>query len=160
AAKQVAGVIAVLTGEEATRYVKPMAAFCAEPVVQHALAVDRARFVGEGVASVAAPSRYAAGDACAKIGAEYELLPAYEGPHVAMQPDAVKLHDTLDSNVVFARELRFGNVDADFAGAHIVVKRQLRWHRMGAQPIETAGVVASWDPFGQTMTCWSNTNMY
>jgi CO/xanthine dehydrogenase Mo-binding subunit len=160
AAKQVPGVVAVLTGEEATRYVKPMAAFCAEPVVQHALAVDRVRFVGEGVASVAATSRYAAEDACAKIEVEYELLPAYQDPYVAMRPDAAKLHDTLDSNVVFARELRFGDVDADFSRADRVIKRQLRWHRMGAQPIETAGVVASWEPFGRTMTCWSNTNMY
>src|SRR5439155_931992 len=34
------------------------------------------------------------------------------------------------------------------------------WHRMGAQPIETAGVVASFDPFVESMTVWSNTNMY
>jgi carbon-monoxide dehydrogenase large subunit len=160
AAEQVPGVVAVLTGREATRYVKPMPAFCAEPVVQHAIAVDKVRFVGEAVAAVAATSRYAAEDACQRIEVEYELLGAVNDPFAAMRPDAPRLHDTLDSNVVFRRELRFGDVDGDFGRAETVVKRRLRWHRMGAQPIETAGVVASWDPFAQTMTCWTNSNFY
>jgi len=160
AAKQVEGVVAILTGQEATRYVKPMAAFCAEPVRQDAIAIDKVRFVGEAVAAVAATSRYAAEDACARIEVEYEVLPALTDPFDAMRPEATRLHDTLDSNVVFQRALSWGDVEGDFARAHTVVKRSLRWHRMGAQPIETAGVVASWDPFGGLMTVWSNTNMY
>jgi CO/xanthine dehydrogenase Mo-binding subunit len=159
-ARQVPGVVSVLTGPEALKYVAPMPAFCAETVVQHAIATDRVRFVGEAVAAVAATSRYAAEDACERIRVEYEALPSLSDPFLAMQPDAPRLHDTLESNVVFQRTLRFGDVDGDFARAARVVKRRLRWHRMGAQPIETAGVVANYDPFGGSMTVWSNTNMY
>src|SRR5262249_52912721 len=85
---------------------------------------------------------------------------ALSDPYQAMQSDAPRLHDTLESNVVFQRTLRFGDAEGVFARADRVVKRRLRWHRMGAQPIETAGVVASYDPFAESMTVWSNTNMY
>ena len=159
-ARRVPGVVAVLTGPEALAYVSPMPAFCAEPVVQHAIATDRVRFVGEAVAAVAATSRYAAEDACQRIRVEYEPLPALSDPFAALRPEAPRLHDTLASNVVFERTLRFGDVEGDFARAARVVRRRLRWHRMGAQPIETAGVVASYDPFAESMTAWSNTNMY
>ena len=78
-------------------------------------------------------------------------------PDSALSAGAPKLHDTLDSNLVFERTLRFGDVDGAFAGAARVVRRQLRWNRMGAQPIETAGALASFDPYSGTMTVWSNT---
>ena len=158
-AKRVPGVVAVLTGPEALEYVTPMPAFCAEPVVQHAIATDKVRFVGEAVAAVAATSRYAAEDACQRIRVEYEPLPALSDPFEAMRDDAPRLHETLTSNVVFERTLRFGDPEVFSRAAH-TIKRRLRWHRMGAQPIETAGVVASWDPFAESMTVWSNTNMY
>jgi CO/xanthine dehydrogenase Mo-binding subunit len=159
-ARQVPGVVAVLTGPESLDYVTPMPAFCAEPVVQHAIATERVRFVGEAVAAVAATSRYAAEDACQRIRVEYAALPALSNPYDAMRADAPKLHDTLESNVVFERTLHFGDVESDFGRAARVVKRRLRWNRMGAQPIETAGVVASFDPFSGLMTVWSNSNMY
>jgi CO/xanthine dehydrogenase Mo-binding subunit len=160
AARNVPGVVAVLTGPEALEFVTPMPAFCAEPVVQHAIATDRVRFVGEAVAAVAATSRYAAEDACAQIDVEYEPLQPVSDPDSALRPGAPKLHDTLDSNLVFERTLRFGDVDGAFASAARVLRRRLRWNRMGAQPIETAGAVASFDPYSGTMTVWSNTNMY
>ncbi|MDP8923980.1 MAG: xanthine dehydrogenase family protein molybdopterin-binding subunit [Chloroflexota bacterium] len=159
-ALKVPGVVAVLTGQDATKYVDPMPAFCAEPVKQHAIAIDTVRFGGEAVAAVAATSRYAAEDACARIDVEYEVLPPLNDPFEAMKPEAPRLHDTLESNVVFERTLSFGDVAGDFARADRVIKRRLRWHRMGAQPIETAGAVASFDPFSGMMTVWSNTNMY
>ncbi|HEY3058106.1 MAG TPA: xanthine dehydrogenase family protein molybdopterin-binding subunit [Chloroflexota bacterium] len=160
AAKQVPGVVAILTGQEALEFVTPMPAFCAEPVVQHAIATERVRFVGEAVAAVAATSRYAAEDACQKINVDYEPLPPLSTPADACRADAPRLHDTLQSNVVFERTLRFGDIDGAFSNAAHVIKRSLRWHRMGAQPIETAGAVASFDPYSETMTVWSNTNMY
>ena len=110
-AKQVPGVVAVLTGSEATQYVNPMAAFCAEPVQQHAIAVERVRFVGEAVAAVAATSRYAAEDACARIRVEWEILPAVNDPLESMKPEAARLHDTLESNVVFQKTVTCGDVD-------------------------------------------------
>lgn len=158
-AKKVPGVVAVLTGQEATKYVGPMAAFCAEPVPQHAIAIDKVRFVGEAVAAVAATSRYAAEDACDLIKVEWEPLPTLVDPFGAMN-SPVKLHDTLESNVVFQRTLTFGDVAGDFARADRIIKRKVRFRRMGAQPLETAGTVANYDPFTNSLTLYSNTNMF
>jgi CO/xanthine dehydrogenase Mo-binding subunit len=154
------GVVAVLTGADAAELVDPMAAFCAEPVPQTAIAVERVRYPGEAVAAVAATSRYIAEDACALIEVDYEVLPAIVDPIAAMDAESPLVHDTLESNLVFTRSIDFGAVEDDFARADHVIRGTARWHRMGAQPMETAGTVASWDPFSQTMTLWSNTNFY
>src|SRR5512135_2248761 len=52
AAKKLPGVHAVLTGSEATEVIDPVPAFCAEPVVERAIAVDKVRYVGEAVVAV------------------------------------------------------------------------------------------------------------
>ena len=83
-AKALPGVVAVLTGADAAELIEPMTAFCAEPVPQHAIAVERVRFPGEAVAAVAATSRYIAEDACALIDVDYEVLPAIVDPVAAM----------------------------------------------------------------------------
>ncbi|GAY07953.1 xanthine dehydrogenase family protein molybdopterin-binding subunit [Pseudonocardia sp. N23] len=160
AAEAIPGVAAVLTGAQAAELVNPMPAFCAEPVPQTAIAIERVRYPGEAVAIVAATDRYVAEDACAAIKVEYEVLPAVVDPEAAMAPDATRIHETLDSNVAFHRTLDFGDVDADVARAHTVVRTRARWHRMGAQPMETAGAVASWNPFDQSMTVYSNSNFH
>ena len=160
-AKALPGVVAVLTGADAAELIEPMTAFCAEPVPQHAIAVERVRFPGEAVAAVAATSRYIAEDACALIDVDYEVLPAIVDPVAAMDAEAPLVHDTLDSNVVFAAHDRLRRRRAPTSPrADHVIRRTARWHRMGAQPMETAGTVASWDPFAQSMTLWSNTNFY
>ena len=42
-AKMLPGVHAVLTGRDATEVIGSLPAFCAEPVVEHAMAVDKVR---------------------------------------------------------------------------------------------------------------------
>ena len=159
-AEALPGVVAVITGADAAELIDPMAAFCAEPVPQTAIAIERVRYPGEAVAAVAATSRYIAEDACALIAVDYEVLPAIVDPLAAMQAGSPLVHDTLSSNVVFTRSIDFGEVEADFARADHITHGTARWHRMGAQPMETAGTVAAWDPFAQTMTLWSNSNFY
>jgi carbon-monoxide dehydrogenase large subunit len=158
-ARAVPGVFAVVTGEDARELTAPLPAFCAEPVVQYALALDKVRFAGEAVAAVAAVDRYTAEDACALIDVEYEPLPVLTDPLAAMAPSAPKVHDTLPSNLVFEKTLSFGEVAGDFAAADRVIRRRLRWHRASAQPLETAGAVCRYDPVTQRMDVWSNTNM-
>ena len=158
-ARALPGVFAVITGEDARELTNPLPAFCAEPVVQYALAVDKVRFVGEAVAAVAAVDRYTAEDAAALIEVEYEPLPVVTDPFEAMKPGAAKLHETLPGNLAFEKTLSFGDVTGDFAAADHVIRRTLRWHRASAQPLETAGAVCRFDPIGQRMDVWSNTNM-
>jgi carbon-monoxide dehydrogenase large subunit len=158
-ARAVPGVAAVVTGEDARSLTNPLPAFCAEPVVQYALAVDKVRFAGEAVAAVAAVDRYTAEDAAALIDVEYETLPVLTDPFEAMKAGSARVHESLPSNLVFEKTMSFGDVDGDFARAHRVIRRRLRWHRASAQPLETAGAVCRYEPTSQRMDVWSNTNM-
>ncbi|HEX6212491.1 MAG TPA: xanthine dehydrogenase family protein molybdopterin-binding subunit, partial [Methylomirabilota bacterium] len=158
-ARALPGVFAVITGEDAKELSNPLPAFCAEPVVEYALAVDKVRYAGEAVAAVAAVDRYAAEDAAALIDVEYAPLPVLTDPLEAMKPGAPTVHDTLPSNLVFEKTMTFGDVAGAFASAHRVIRRRLRWHRASAQPLETAGAVCRFNPASGRMDVWSNTNM-
>ena len=120
------------------------------------------RFPGEAVAAVAATSRYIAEDACALIDVDYEVLPSRSSTRSRRwRPEAARSCTTRSTATsCSSAAIDFGDVEADFARADHVIRRTARWHRMGAQPMETAGTVASWDPFAQSMTLWSNTNFY
>jgi len=159
AAKKLPGVYAVLTGREATEVIGPLPAFCAEPVVEHAIAVEKVRYAGEAVVVVAAESRYIAEDALELVQIEWESLPPVIDVLEAMKPDAPKVHENLPSNIVFEHIFTFGDVDGDFARADHIIKRRLRWPRATAAPMEPAGAVCQYDSSSGRMEVWSNTNM-
>ena len=85
AAEALPGVFAVLTGAEAAARsgpIRPLIPTTAA-VPDYCLAVDRARYVGEPVAAVAAVDRATAEDALERIRVEYEPLPAVVDPEAA-----------------------------------------------------------------------------
>jgi len=102
-ARSLPGVFAVITGDDARNLSNPVPAFCAEPVVEYAMAVDKVRYAGEAVVAVAAIDRYAAEDALALVEVEYDPLPVVNDPFAAMQPESPKVHDNLPSNLVFEK---------------------------------------------------------
>ena len=161
-AEALPGVVLIMTGVEAERYCGPLPSFSSPPVVQHAIAKDRVRHVGEPVAAVVAESRYIAEDALELIEVEYEQLPVVATPQQALKSKGEELlHPELgDSNVYLQRRIAFGPVDDDFARADVVVRRKLRWPRSGAQPIETSGAVADYDRAKGAYTIYANTSMY
>jgi carbon-monoxide dehydrogenase large subunit len=158
-ARSLPGVFAVITGDDARNLSNPAPAFCAEPVVEYAMAVNKVRYAGEAVVAVAAVDRYTAEDALALVEVEYDPLPVVNDPFDAMRPEASKVHENLPSNVVFDKTLTFGDPDADFASADRVIRRRLRYHRASAQPLETAGAVCDYNPVTGRLDVWSNTNM-
>lgn len=156
------GVIAVVTGAEFLKTTGPTVTFASPPVVQHAIAVDRVRHVGEAVVAVVAEDRYIAEDALELIDVEYEELPVVtdmEGQENA-RGDAVLHPERGESNVAMDRTFTFGPVDDDFARADRVIRRRLRWGRSGPQPLETAGAVADYDEGTGKFTVHCNTSMY
>lgn len=159
AARALPGVHAVLTGPESLHHIGPLARFCAEEVVEHAIAVGKVRYHGEAVVAVAAESRYVAEDALALVRVEYEPLPVVTTTASAMAEGAPLVHENLGSNVVYQHAFTFGDVDADFAAAAHVVRRELAWPRVTAAPLETNGAVVRHDPANGRMDVWSNTNL-
>src|SRR4051795_4848618 len=159
AAKALPGVFAVVTGAEAADITDPMPDFGPAPdkTTWRCLAVDKVRYVGEGVVAVLAESRYVAEDAADQIEIEYELLDPVVDPEEALKEGAPLVHDALGSNVAYTRTFTFGEVDRDFNDADVVVKDRLRWRRSGGQPLETVGAIANFDRGTGMLTIDTNT---
>src|SRR2546430_16914204 len=101
AAKKLPGVYAVLTGHEATEVIGPLPAFCAEPVVEYAIAVEKVRYAGEAVVAVAAESRYVAEDALEIGQIGWEPLQPVIDVLESMKRVAPKVLEKLPSNAVY-----------------------------------------------------------
>ncbi len=143
-AEQAAGVVSVVTGEDFKQWCRPISTV-PEKWGSYSLATDKVRFVGEPVAAVAATSRYLAEDALELIRVEYDPLPPVMDPQKAMEADSALVFDEKETNVMVQRTFTWGDVDAAFSSASHVFTESFRWHRVGANPMETFGVVAQWD---------------
>jgi 4-hydroxybenzoyl-CoA reductase subunit alpha len=108
------GVRAVLTGE-----LFPVP-FGILPVSQdeHALCIDKVRFVGDPVAAVVATEELAAEEAARLVEVSYEPLTTISSPEEALRVSEPRIHNYGDSgNIHKAVALDFGDVPAALAGA-------------------------------------------
>src|SRR5579872_1475535 len=89
------GVVAVVTGQDAP------ATYGILPIGhdEHALAVDKVRYVGDNVACVAAESEAIAEQALELIDVEYELLPAWFDPEQSMRAEEEFIHEGRPHNI-------------------------------------------------------------
>ncbi|MDX1389018.1 MAG: xanthine dehydrogenase family protein molybdopterin-binding subunit, partial [Acidobacteriota bacterium] len=156
AARSVPGVIDVLTGAEIAELSKPFPAALPARMKFYSCAVDKARFVGEPVAVVIADNRYIAEDGCDRIQVDYEPLPVVTDSEKAIENGAPVLHEDLGTNLVNHRLLTYGDPDAAFDEADVVVSQKFYFHKYSSTPIETCVVVAKHDPATGVMTLWSN----
>jgi len=134
------GVHAVLTGADMpVNYgVIPVA------MDEHALAVDKVRFVGEEVACVAAIDRATAIRAARLIKVEYEVLEPVLSIDDAMNPDKPVLHEgkRKASNVLRRVFQRYGKPDEGFARADVVLEADYDYPGSTHVPLETQVAVA------------------
>lgn len=140
------GVRAVVTGEDVIRLTRSMTVGVKANVECWPLAVDRVRYVGEPVAIIVAEDRYLAEDAADLVEVDYAPRAAVIDPIAALLPDAEVLHPTLGSNMINERRFCYGNPEAAFAEAPHRVGINVAYPRNSCTPIETYGVVASYDP--------------
>ncbi len=122
------------------------------------LADGDVRYAGEPVAMVVADSRYRAEDAVDAIQVEIEPLPPVLDVDAALGDDAPLVHPTSRSNVY--QEIPAPptpDLDAVLASAPVRVTETFRQHRYATVPMETRGVVASWEPFQHELTVWIST---
>ena len=160
AAERLPGVVAVLTGEEVRSRTKPFFNMFDPPydsLEDYCLAVDKVRYVGEPVVAVAAEDKYTARDALELINVEYEPLEVIVDPERTMEQDAPKIHETVPDNIPWHRVFHYGDPDARFAEADLVVKERFFWHRFTSCPLETVGATAEWDAIKEELTIHCNT---
>ncbi|MDX2203588.1 MAG: molybdopterin cofactor-binding domain-containing protein [Hyphomicrobiaceae bacterium] len=145
-AKAAPGVSAILTGADVERLTSSLPVGVRAPIKCWPIAVDRVRYVGEPVAVVVASDRYRAEDALDLIEVDYELLPVVVDPRAALDANSPRLHEGLGSNIASERQFRYGDPEAAFAGAAHRIGIDVTYPRNSCTPLETYGVVASYDP--------------
>jgi carbon-monoxide dehydrogenase large subunit len=127
---------------------------CLKACPQYALARDRVRYCGEGVAVVIAERRAIAEDALELVDVELEPLEPVASTEAALRSGAPQLHADSPGNRCAEWTLRTGDVDAAFARAEVVVRERVVMQRYTGVPIETRGVVAQEDPISGELVIW------
>jgi CO/xanthine dehydrogenase Mo-binding subunit len=129
------------------------------PFLQRVLAQDKVRFVGDPVAVVVAEDRYRAEDALALVEVDYEPLPAVVDGRDGAEPESPLLFEEQGTNVCATFSETIGDVDAAFAAADLVVGDTFEVQRHGAVPMETRGILASYDTASGRLTVWGPTKV-
>ncbi len=163
AALKLPGVAAALTFADLPAGVKPVplrmyALDGLDRFLQYPLARDKVAYVGEPVALVAAVDRYVAEDGADLIDVEYEPLPAVPDVEAALKGD-ILIHEEQGTNVAGGYDIKLGDVDGAFRDAEYTRKEVLRVHRHTGNPMETRGLVASWDAGRGELTVWGMTKV-
>ncbi len=150
-AKEVPGVVAVLTGRDMPFRVGMYAGD------RDLLAVEKVRWAGHPVALVVAESLEAAERASELVDVEYEALPPVFDPIEALKPDAPLLHENMQeykhapvfypipgTNVANRFRLIHGDVEKGFAEADEIVEEEFRISHVSHAYMETQNVVAQY----------------
>lgn len=162
AALGVKGVLRVFTGAEIAEVCTPWVAVLAhlkglKSPPEHAIAVERACWVGEPVAAVVATSRAAAEDGAALVEVDYEPLPAVTDMMRALDPETPVLHADMGDNLAFRRLHEQGDVDTALTEAHTVVSARFRTARHTGVTLEPRSILVDWNPAEGQMTAYHAT---
>jgi carbon-monoxide dehydrogenase large subunit len=123
------------------------------------VAIDKARYVGDAVAVIAATSRGAAEDAAELVEVEYEPLPAVVDPEAALADGAPLVHEQFGTNRCYTWTLEAGEVERLFAEAEVVVSERYRQNRLIPNAIEPRAVFVTPIPATGEFTLFSTTQV-
>ncbi|WP_406854212.1 xanthine dehydrogenase family protein molybdopterin-binding subunit [Alsobacter sp. KACC 23698] len=161
-ARAMPGVVAVVTGAELAKVCTPWVGVLShlkglKSAPQHAIAVDRACWVGEAVAAVVARSRAEAEDAAERVEVDYEELEPVTDMAAALVAGSPVIHPDLGDNLAFERRLDAGAVDDAFAQADAVAEAEFVFGRHTGVTLEPRSIVADWNPGEQRLTVYQGT---
>jgi len=147
------GVLAVITGKDLP------VSYGILPVSQdeHALCIDKVRFIGDPVAAVAAIDEDTAFDAMNLIEVEYEKLQTITSIEEAIMINEPRVQDYGDAGNVHKKvHLEFGELDEGFAEADLIREDVFFYEGNTHLPMEQHAALAHYDPDGK-LTLWSST---
>lgn len=135
--------------------------------VPHKLVLDRrVRFVGDGVALVAATTEEIAEEALERIDVEYEILPAVYDVDQAIEPGAAQLYEEYPNNIfppgcpffgpTHLKEIKRGDTEKGFAEADVVMEGTYGYENIpNPLPPEAPRVIVKWEE-SDRITVWSS----
>jgi 4-hydroxybenzoyl-CoA reductase subunit alpha len=157
-AEALEGVYAVVTGRD-----MPVT-YCVIPWTrdEYPLCVDRVRYIGDGVAAVAAVDEDTANRALRLIRVEYEMLEPVLHPERSLEPDAPQIHEAgkpgRNGNITKHVLLEFGDVDQALEGSDIIIEGEYFFQGSTHTPIEPHCAIGWYDASGR-LTVWSATQV-
>jgi 4-hydroxybenzoyl-CoA reductase alpha subunit len=152
-AESLPGVLATLVGAELP------VPFGILPVSQdeHALALEKVRFVGDPVVAVAALDEETAEEACRQVDVDYEVLPPLMSIDEALARPDTRIHEYgPHGNVHKEVSFDFGDADEGFAEADHVREDTFYFEGNTHLPLEQHAAVGAHGPDGK-LTLWSST---
>lgn len=153
-AKKLPGVAAVLTAAD----IPGKKVFGIVLENQAILAEDRVRYLGDGVALVAASTVEVAVEALSLIEVEYEPLPVVSDPEEAMKPGSPVLHG--EKNEFVHHKVRKGDIVKGFDEADFVIERKFRTQFIEHSYIEPEAVLAEPEEQGGVRITGSVQNLF
>jgi 4-hydroxybenzoyl-CoA reductase subunit alpha len=159
-AEHLDGVVAVAVGKDAPN------PFGILPVGhdEHALALDKVRYVGDNVACAVAVSEAIAEKALELIDVEYALLPAYFDPEESMKAETDLIHDHKTHNIEKDYHHIFGDPDQGFSEADQIAEARFIANEVTHAAMEPHSTLASFELDPHTgkpgrLTVWSSTQV-
>jgi len=126
---------------------------------EQALCEEKARYVGDAIAAVAADTELIAEEALAKIRVEYEVLPAVPDIDTALAHPEWKVNEKAsEGNVSKQVFLEFGDVEGQLAASDATVEGEYWYEGSTHAPIEPHCCLAEFDATG-FLTVWSSTQV-
>jgi carbon-monoxide dehydrogenase large subunit len=163
AARDLPGVLAVVTGRELAEVVAPLRVAPPikglQPMSMPALATEAVRFHGDPVAIVVAQDRYTAEDAAELVEVDYETLPVALDMRESLAGTAPLVDEALPSNLLCDQSYRAGDPEAVIDAAEHVLRVSFAQQRQTHAPLEPRGCVAVWDRAGQHLTVHTGTQV-
>ncbi|MEM7165530.1 MAG: molybdopterin cofactor-binding domain-containing protein [Planctomycetota bacterium] len=146
------GVLGFVTGEEMPN------TFGILPVShdEHALCMDKVRFVGDPVVAVAALTEDQAYAACAAIEVEYEVLETIASVDEAVAVPEPRIHDYGDEGNLHKKvSMEFGDLDGGFEDADVIMEDTCYFEGNTHLPMEQHATVAVPEDDGRITVCSS-----
>jgi 4-hydroxybenzoyl-CoA reductase subunit alpha len=125
---------------------------------ERALALDKARYIGDNVAAVAATTLEIAEEALDLIQVDYEILPAWFDPLESMKASAEFIHADRPQNIEKEYHHEFGNPEAAFADSAFVREERYYAGEVTHAAMEPHSTLAIWEPDAR-LTVYSSTQV-
>jgi CO/xanthine dehydrogenase Mo-binding subunit len=146
-AETLPGVVAVLTAADITD-IQPY--YSGRPVI----ALEKARYIGEPVAAVAALDLRTAEEACSLIEVDYDELPPAANLEAALRPGAPLVHENASGNICAHERVEKGDVEQGFAESEEIFEDVFTFPMVYHYAMEPHTVIASYGDDG--ITVWSS----
>ena len=156
------GVRRVFTGRDLEPFCKPWVGVLQhlkgmKSAPQHALAIDRATWVGEAIVAVVAETRLDAENAAALIDVEYVPLEPLVDMRTALDASTPVMHESLGDNLTFQRLYEAGDVDAAFGPDATTVSASFKTGRHTGVTLEPRSIMVHYDPSEKQLTVHHST---